>query len=404
MAKLLSLVLATAAALALAQAAPARTVPRPVYPHPAADVVGPYVVLHYTKRGPDAPRLTDDDHDRIPNYVEKAAAAANEAWLYYGHNGFKAPLPDRGGGGPQVDVYVASLPTGLLGVTIPASESPDGAYMVVSNRLTMAHLARQGSLQQTVAHELFHLFQLAYVPSGRLPAWAREGSATAMETYVYPQIADPARIDYVDHWLDQPWRSLYDERGYCDHCYGGALWWRFVFHLGNHVLPEYFGRLHGYAKTARRIGDGTQPLDEIIARRTHGRENLFTAFTRFSVDLYRAGYRPAPLARLRATPVRQETARRVVRGLSTHYLPISVPPGARGLAVTVAAGGGPSPDVKVIVGGPKGRNVPRARRDGGREQSFRTRFATDSEARNAMLIVTSGRREGAAYTVSYRTL
>jgi hypothetical protein len=406
MRKGLALALSLCVALAVAGAALAapRKVPRPTFRHPATVIESPYVALHYTKLGDNRPPLTDDDRDGVPNYVEKAAGSANKAWLFYGHNGFKAPLADTGGGSPKVDIYIARLPKGLLGVTIPASKTEQGAFMIVSNRLTLAHRAMQGSLQQTVAHELFHLWQLSYVPSGALPGWAIEGSATAMETYVYPQIADPVRFDYVDHWLDQPWRSLYDERAGCDHCYGGALWWRFVFHLGNHVLPEYFGRLYGYAKTAQPTGDGTQPLDEVITKQTNGKENLFTAFSRFSYDIYRAGYRPAPFTRLTASTQLASTPVKVVRGLSTHYIPIAVPPGAKGVAVAVAAAGGPNPDVKLIVGGAKGRGIDRIVRADGHEQFFEATFANAAEAQKVMLIVTSGRREGAAYMVAYQAL
>ena len=93
-------VLAAAILAACAFAAPAGAagVPRPTYTAPEVTVSSPYVVVHYTRTGPDHPRfMKDDDHDNVPNYIEKLAAAANKAWLWYGHNGFKAPLPDTGG-------------------------------------------------------------------------------------------------------------------------------------------------------------------------------------------------------------------------------------------------------------------------------------------------------------------
>jgi hypothetical protein len=399
----LALVLGVALTLGEGSATAARKVPRPSYTVKQAPAIeSPYVTMHYVRQGPDAPPLKDDDHDGVPNYVEKAAAAANKAWLFYGHNGFKAPLPDAAGPSQKIDVYVKHMPKGLFGVTIPATETTSGTFIVIANRLQLARRASVASLQQTVAHELFHVFQLSYVPSNNLPPWAAEGSATAMESYVYPEFADAATFAYYDHWLDQPWRSLYDEAKGCDHCYGGALWWRFVFHLGNHVLPEYFGRLYGYTKTAQPVNDGTQPLDEIIAKRT--KENLFTTFTRFAYDIYRSGYRPAPFTHLTASTTVSSTPPKVVRGLSIHYIPITVPAGAKGIGVAVAAAGGPNPDVKVIVGGPKGRGLDRVTRAAGHEQFFETRFKNASEAKKVMLIVTSGRREGAAYKVLLQAL
>lgn len=401
--KALPLALACCAALAAAGGAlAAPKAQRPTFIEPARTLETAHVSVHYTKDGPKAPPAKDANGDGVPDYVAQAAAAANEAWLFYGRSGFRAPRPDRGGGNPKVDIYVDDLPRGLDGVTVPAAYTTQGAFTVISNRLTAARRAARGSLQQTVAHELFHVFQLSYVPSGALPGWAIEGSATAMETSVYPRIADPVRARYVRQWLREPWRSLFDERGGCDHCYGGALWWRFLARLGGRILPAYFARLEGFAPGAESTGDGTRPLDEVISRQTNGRESLFSAFSRFSYDIYRDGAGPAAYARLSASTTRQSTPARVVRGLSTHYIPITVPADARGIGVSVAATGGPAPDVKLIVGGPQGRSVERTLRSADREQRFRTRFASRAEARDVMLIVTSGRREGASYTVSYQ--
>jgi hypothetical protein len=381
----------------------AKLIPRPTYKVKEWRVESPYIVVHYTRTGVDHPRfMKDDNHNGVPNYIEKLAAAANKAWLFYGHNGFKAPLPDTGGPNAKLDIYVGALPRGLFGVSIPPAKGQGGGFMVVDNQLDEAHLATHGSLQQTVAHELFHMFQFAYVPNGQIPPWAAEGSAVAMQTYVYPKIVDAAAFDYFDHWLDQPWRSLYDVRGGCDHCYGGGLWWRFVFGLGSHVLSEYFGRLYGYQKVGKPVANGLQPLDEILQKRAHG--NLYRAFTRFSYDIYRSGYKPAPRYVLNATSTLQKTPVRVVTGLSTHYIPVKVDPSAAGIGVAVASGGGPNPEVKLVVGGAKGRVLEGVLRARGHEQFFTTQFRNDTERNNVMLIVTSGRQVGTAYLVAYQAL
>jgi hypothetical protein len=394
----------TAVAIVFALPAGAATlVPRPTYKTPEVTVSSPYVVVHYTRTGPDHPRfMKDDDNDNVPNYIEKLAAAANKAWLWYGHNGFKAPLPDTGGPDNKLDIYVKALPKGVFGVTLPISTAQGGSFMVIDNQLDEAHLAVHGSLQQTVAHELFHEFQLSYVPNGHIPAWAAEGSALAMQTYVYPQIVDAATFDYLDHWLDQPWRSLYDEGTGCDHCYGGALFWRFVFGLGNHVMSEYFGRLYGYQQTNKPIALGLQPLDEVLQKRAHG--SLYSAFTRFSYDIYKAGYKPAPRYRLAASSSIKVTPARVVTGLSTHYIPISVPAGAKGIGVGVAAAGGPNPEVKLVIGGPKGRVIEGVLRERGHLQYFVPAFRNAKERKSVMLIITSGRQVGTAYKVAYQAL
>jgi hypothetical protein len=395
---------AALAALAVVFALPAgaaTTVPRPTYKTAEVTITSPYVVVHYTRTGPDHPRfMKDDDHDGVPNYIEKLAAAANKAWLWYGHNGFKAPLPDTGGPDTKLDIYVKALPAGVFGVTLPSSEAQGGSFMVVDNQLDEAHLAVHGSLQQTVAHELFHEFQLSYVPNGHLPHWAAEGSATAMQTYVYPQVVDAATFTYLDAWLNQPGRSLYDEAQGCVHCYGGALFWRFIFSLGDHVMSEYFGRLYGYQQAHKPILQGLQPLDEILQKRAHS--SLYSAFSRFSYNIYRAGYRPAPQYKLTASSSIATTPARVVRGLSTHYVPISVPAGANGIGVGIASAGGPNPEVKLVLGGPKGRVIEGVLRDKGHLQYFVPTFRSAKERKSVMLIITSGRQVGTAYKIAYQ--
>jgi hypothetical protein len=381
----------------------ARLVPRPAYRTAEATVASPYVVVHYTRTGPDHPRfMKDDNHNGVPNYIEKLAAAANKAWLWYAHNGFKGPLPDSAGPDSRLDIYVKALPTGVFGITLPATVAKGGSFMVIDNQLDMAHLAVHGSLQQTVAHELFHEFQLSYMPDGRIPRWAAEGSALAMQTYVYPQVVDAATFSYLDAWLNQPWRSLYDEANGCSHCYGGALFWRFLFGLGNHVVSEYFGRLYGYELAHKPILLGLQPLDEILRKRVRG--SLYSAFGRFSYDIYRAGYKPATRYKLTAAASILTTPTRVVRGLSTHYVRVTLPADAKGIGVGVAAASGPNPEVKLVVGGPKGRVIEGVLRDKGRLQYFVTMFRNANERRSLMLIVTSGRQIGTAYKLAYQSL
>ena len=60
--------------------------------------------------------------------------------------------------------------------------------------------------------------------------------------------------------------------------------------------------------------------------------------------------------------------------------------------------------MKLVIGGPKGRGVDKVMRAEGHEQYFTAQFANANEAKHVMLIVTSGRREGAAYKVFFQAL
>jgi hypothetical protein len=213
---------------------------------------------------------------------------------------------------------------------------------------------------------------------------------------------DASAFSHFDTWLNQPWRSLYDEAHGCAHCYGGALFWRFLFGLGNHVVSEYFGRLYGYEQAHKPILLGLQPLDEILQKRAHG--SLYSAFARFSYDIYRSGYKPATRYKLTASASIATTPTHSVRGLSTHYIPIAMPADAKGVGVGIAAVSGPNPEVKLVVGGPKGRVIEGVLRDKGRLQYFVPTFRNAKERSHVMLIVTSGRQLGTAYKVAYQSL
>src|SRR5438445_13555877 len=120
----------------------ATLVPRPTYKTAEATVSSPWIVVHYTRTGPDHPRfMKDDNHNGVPNYIEKLAAAANKAWLWYAHNGFKGPLPDSGGPDSRLDIYVKALPPGVFGITLPTTVAKGGSFMVIDNQLDMAHLS-----------------------------------------------------------------------------------------------------------------------------------------------------------------------------------------------------------------------------------------------------------------------
>jgi hypothetical protein len=131
---------------------------------------------------------------------------------------------------------------------------------------------------------------------------------------------------------------------------------------------------------------------------------LYSAFGRFSYDIYHSGYQPASLYKLTASTSVTTAPTRVVSGLSTHYIPITVPADAKGIGIGVAAASGPNPEVKLVVGGPKGRVIEGVMRQKGVLQYFVTTFRNAKERASAMLIVTSGRQLGTSYKVAYQSL
>src|SRR5687767_10604402 len=142
----------------------------------AAPYVGASAVVHYVTTGPDAPPLDDVDASGWPDFVEEAARAADRALGYYRGRGFRPPTPDTGGPDAKPDIYVRALDQ-AFGVAFSPTKSVKESFVIISPDLDPSLDRPSASLHVTVAHELFHLVQYAYVGDGAFPAWAAEGTA-----------------------------------------------------------------------------------------------------------------------------------------------------------------------------------------------------------------------------------
>jgi len=389
-----------------ARAATPVVVPRPTnggqfaYTAPEAQ---PYVtaraVVHYVTSGPQAPQLTDANGNGVPDYVEQVGAAADIALVYYERHGFKQPLPDTAGPDTKPDIYIDTLPTGVLGFTLKQAHAEGGTFILVSPTLDTTASKPNGGVDITVAHELFHLIQFSYLAGDKVPTWALEGSATAMSMRVFPQAEDRLNTAYLNDWLKTPWLSLDDERGSCEHCYGGAWWWLYLTNLSPKVLPRYLSDLAADQARGASTTLGVTELDRAL--RASGAGSLEHVFTRFSLNLYRRGLKLGNPFTLRSSTTPRKVSIRTVSGLSTHYIPVSVPRGARGLVVSVPYGRGPRPNVALVVGGPHGREIIAKRFRPGRGVVISTLFRNAGERRRVTLIVTSGTVTGVPYRVQY---
>ena len=365
----------------------------------APPYVGARADIHYVTTGPDAPPLADDDASGRPDYVEQVSGAADRALLYYERHGFKRPLPDTAGPDPKPDIYIKTLPAGVLGFTFTPRVAEGGTFVLVSPRLDTGQVRPLGSVPIAVAHELFHVVQFSYVVSGQVPLWAFEGSATALSMLVFPQVDDLAMKDYLDAWLSRPWLPLYDERFSCVHCYGGAWWWLHLARVNGGILPRYFAQLQADERAGRPTRVGVKQLDLALRRSRVG--SLYGVFTNFALSLYRRGLAVGEAYSLQASVTPHATSVRTVFGLSTHYVPLRVPRRARGVVVAVPYGEGPKPRVTLVVGGPRGRRVVEERFRPGKGVIMSTLFRNAAERKRIVLIVTSGRFDGVHYQVGY---
>jgi hypothetical protein len=366
----------------------------------------PYVsaraVVHYVTSGPQAPPATDANANGIPDYVEQVGAAADTALQYYEQHGFRLPAPDGGGPDAKPDIYIDTLPKGVLGFTFAPASAEGGTFVIVAPTLDTSPTKPSGSVDITVAHELFHVIQFSYVTSGKVPVWAAEGSAAAMSMLVFPQVQDQVMTDYLDAWLKAPWLPLYDERSNCVHCYGGAWWWLYLAAESKKVLPAYFAKLAADDAKGVSTRVGVDQLD--TALKTSKLGSLFQVFTRFSLNLYRRGLPLGSPFKLTSSTRPQEASVRGVFGLSTQYVPIRVPAKSSGLIVSLPSSAGPAPDVSLVLGGPHGRRVVGKRFRPGQGVIISTLFRSAKERRNVVLIVTSGTKKGARYSIQFAAL
>ena len=285
----------------------------------------------------------------------------------------------------------------MYGYTLTQPHAEGGSFVLVSSRLDLSTTKPRGSVDITVAHELFHVIQFSYIVSDKVPLWSSEGSATAMSMLVFPQVQDLALADYLGFWLKQPWLPLFDERAGCAHCYGGAWWWLYLEHLSPKILPRYYSILGADDRRGVSTRIGIAQLDRALETSHTG--SLFDVFGRFSIDLYRRGLPVGDAYSVKTTTSSRTTTVRSVYGLSTHYVPIRVPKAARGLVVSIPYGGGPRPEVSLVLGGPKGRRVAAKPYRPGKGFLVSATFRTARERKQIVLVVTSGRMDGVRYAV-----
>ncbi len=193
-------------------------------------------VVHYVVVGIDAPPLNDDGGDGVPDYVERVGDAADTAIAYYERRGFVPIGPDQGGPDARPDLYVTRFAPGYFGVSIPAADAVGGAFVAVSNSLDPSPEQSLGSLDATVAHELFHLVQFSYFSPGQgapLPSWVLEGTAAAVENSVYPELADLVTTLQLRPWFAAPQMSLMSQ------AYGAQILWRYLETHDPRVLPAF---------------------------------------------------------------------------------------------------------------------------------------------------------------------
>lgn len=194
--------------------------------------------LHYRPSGPDAPPSADSNANRIPDYIDNAAAYLEKAYssivstqgyrpipaqretVYFkklNFNGLTHPMPNK-------HTWI-ELNSDILGFTKQALGRGFNASKVSRDPAG----CEAGLLKAVCAHEFFHAVQMQY--QWKLPRWWTEGTAEWMAHHCFPESG--FYLNNVGPHLEQPHVSLFFEGDFFE--YSASLWPMF---LSEQVGPQ----------------------------------------------------------------------------------------------------------------------------------------------------------------------
>lgn len=394
--------------------------PRPSYTSREHTYAGTHAVVHYVVEGRDAPPLASFDLDSIPDYVEIAAAAADLGVDYYGSEHprvgepgtlpFVVDLCDSGAGGDtRPDIYIRDIEG--FGLAVPPTAAEGGAFVQLSPRLnltpeTVGNFAGTG-VRFTVLHELFHLVQFTYVPSG-MPAWIAEGTANAMAVSADGAVSHPVLVRQLDRWLRSPHVPIHSEGLNRERSYGGIAFW---YSLARYV-PAFFETLRARYERGQDIGLGLDALRESLMVGPLGDrpilEALEVVFHSFAIAAYvtvtgSASFRVPVRATLRVDGRRPVAGR--VAGMAAHFVRLRIPRRARVIRLSIDVGrSGPEVSLLAGVGGGRARplyGIGFLRRTGRmfRERSLVLRVRNERERAHSVLVLTNATDRALPYAL-----
>ena len=170
--------------------------------------------IHYDLTGDNAPDITDNDNNGVPDYVETAAEAADSAkYLLTQVMGY---IEEEYDDDQKYDIYILELSSSLWGSC--QSESGGGSFIKIRNTYNqMSDFCNDENdlLWLTIGHEFFHAIQYAY-RSNSNDSYFRELTSMWFENIFVPDCYD--FLDFVDNGSS----SLFNnpEKGFDDNTSG----------------------------------------------------------------------------------------------------------------------------------------------------------------------------------------
>jgi hypothetical protein len=327
---LVTTALATIALPRTADARPTFTAPVQVYRPP-----GGAIAVHYVTTTADAVPATDANTNGVPDFVEAVAAAGEDALARYAAAGFRAPLSDAAiadnGGDGRTDIYLKNLVSADGNAAQDACNGTTciGHATTENDYAGFNYPSIQEAIETVVAHELFHLVQLAY-DDDQATSWV-EGSAVWAVEYLHgPTNGDferflPGFLMRTDRPFERPGGGFGDP-----YPYGAALWPYFLEHAHgvDAVVATWAACENGVADP-----DFLEAADVALAERGTTLADAFTEFTRWNLftgsRAERGDYPTAAASTWIEVPTEPPFTSAAttiyVEGLSARYVPVILP-------------------------------------------------------------------------------
>ena len=175
------------------------------YASPESTYASERVVVHYVVLGIDAPPLNDDDHDGVPDYVERVGEAADRSLTYYERRGFHAAARRRRRSGfPTRSLHLA-VRTGHVRGRAPCGQRRRRRVRRHREQPRPERRAQPARAStgpsRTSSSTSFSSRTSGAWPSRTIPTWILEGSASGIEARVYPELDDIVSSLQMRRWF-----------------------------------------------------------------------------------------------------------------------------------------------------------------------------------------------------------
>jgi hypothetical protein len=249
--------------------------------------------IHWVDITEDAPPLTDDNANGVPNYIEVMAREFEN--VYEVENvqlGWRPPPSDgtRGGDVGKTDVYVKQLgPMGIFGYAAPDPGQrgrSQSAYLVMDNDYRQVEYSRHPDflvpLQVTAAHEYNHVIHYGYDVLQDI--WMFESTGVWAEDRVYDAADDYFQYLPAFAQLASVPLTYFNTQDGSDplnfKAYGAAVW--------NTWIDEHYGQEAVRGAWERSLD--TRPMSFApaaydLSLAAAGGTGFFETFTRFAAEL-----------------------------------------------------------------------------------------------------------------------